>query len=310
MHPRTRSPVAGSAGLWAILFLTGACCAVAQGTPIVIEDVESIDFDRPEAWAMKYFTSLSLMSGLGAPTPLEPGAVELALEGGLVPTLGEDKRRVGFVGNKVEDLNRTSVFGRARVTVGLARRLALTIGVTPPLEIDGVTPEILALALAKPVHQSRHWRLAVRLNAQLGSIEGDLTCPSAVAGSRDPERNPDACLEPSDDEMSHRALGLELTAARRLAEDRWQPYAALSVQHLDLEFQVDARLEGFDDRTRLESDGVTWSAALGTVLRSAAGWRLAGELFYTPLDVVRDPLRGAQNDELVSGRVLATWAWR
>ena len=82
------------------------------------------------------------------------------------------------------------------------------------------------------------------------------------------------------------------------------------MQQLDLEFQVDARLAALEDRTRLETDGQTWSLTVGTVRRFDGRWRFAGEVFYVPLQVVRDPGRGARNDALVSGRLAAIYSRR
>ena len=46
----------------------------------------------------------------------------------------------------------------------------------------------------------------------MGTLEGDLTCPRAIAGLADPELNPDACLEPSRDEVDQDYVGLEISA--------------------------------------------------------------------------------------------------
>ena len=47
-----------------LLFLGATPAAQAQG---VIDVTEELDFDRPESWAMKYFASLSLLTGMGVP---------------------------------------------------------------------------------------------------------------------------------------------------------------------------------------------------------------------------------------------------
>jgi hypothetical protein len=251
-----------------------------------------------------------MMTGLGTPEPSDPGSVELAFEGGIAPNLGEEKRRVGFVGNKVEDLNRTNFFGRLRATFGLPSDFSLAIGVTPPLEVDGVTPRLLSVAIARPVLDSSFWRLGLRLHGMTGTIEGDLTCPEDIAGIPDPELNPDLCLEPSNDELTTSQVGLELSATPKIWGDRWEPYFAVSVNYLDLEFQVRARYSVFEDRTLLLTDGYTYSLAAGVGYRLSEKLRLTGELFYTPLEVVRDPLRETQNDELVNGRILVGYAIR
>ena len=54
--------------------------AVAQEPP-VFEIVQELDFDEPEAWAMKYFTSASLMSSLGPVESRDPWTVRIKSRG-------------------------------------------------------------------------------------------------------------------------------------------------------------------------------------------------------------------------------------
>jgi len=60
----------------AIVWIAAAGTASAQ----VIDIVEALDWDRPEAWATKYFNSVSLLTGLGPPTAREPWSFEIGLE--------------------------------------------------------------------------------------------------------------------------------------------------------------------------------------------------------------------------------------
>jgi hypothetical protein len=283
-----------------------ASAQTTQNQPIVLDDVEKMSFDRPESWAMKYFASAAIPTGLGTPSAREKGSITIGIEGGHVPSLDEDQRRVGFIGSKVEDLNRTSLFGRLRVMVGLPRNYSLTVGLVPPVELEGVTPEFFALALGRPVLASPAWRLGLRTWGQVGSIKGDLTCPGAIAGLADPRLNPDGCLAPSRDRVSQNSVGLELSAAATNLSDRWEPHVALAVNYLDLEFQVGARYSIFLDQAVLRSDGFTYSIAAGLGGSLTDGVELVGELFYSPLDVVRDPTLGAQNDALFNARFLLT----
>ncbi|MEE8368568.1 MAG: hypothetical protein V3S30_09630 [Thermoanaerobaculia bacterium] len=300
-----------------MLNLVGCCVALttilsgglsAQVDPILLDGVENLAFDRPESWAMKYFTSVSLFSGLGTPRSTQAGSVELAFEGGTVPNLGAEKRRVGFVGSKVEDLNRTNLFGRFRATFGLPRDFSFIVGVTPPLEVDGVTPKLLNLALARPLLDTDGWRLGARLHGQLGSIEGDLTCPEDVAGSVDPQVNPQGCLEASNDESTQNYIGLEISATPKIWGERWEPHVAVSANYMDLEFQVRATYSVFDDQERLLADGVTYALTVGLSYQLREKIEVRSAIFYTPLDVVRDPLRGSQNDELINARVILAYS--
>jgi hypothetical protein len=293
---------------WAAALAVAAAVAIAGAgeAQTRLTPTNELDFDRPEAWAMKWFNSVLLMTGLGGPADLSAGGLELAVEGGWVPSLSAEERTVGFIGQKEEDLNRTSVVGRLRLAVGLPARLTLTAGYTPPVEVDGVTPHFLAVALGRPLAEGRAFRLDLRLTAQTGTIEGDLTCPAAeAAAGDDPDRNPLGCLEPSDDEMSATSAGLELAGTWSPAgAPRLTPYAAIAGYFQDNEFQVRARYATIEDRTLLVSDGTTFAATAGLGFQATERTRLVAELFYSPLDVVRDRDEGSQNDALFNARVL------
>ncbi|MGH9390945.1 MAG: hypothetical protein ACRD1Z_15115, partial [Vicinamibacteria bacterium] len=91
----------------------------------LIEATEKLEFDAPESWAMKYYASLALLTGMGVPEAMGAGKIDVGFEGGFVPQLNEDQRRVGFGGVKVEDLNRTPFFGRVRGRIGLSESTSL-----------------------------------------------------------------------------------------------------------------------------------------------------------------------------------------
>jgi len=137
------------------LKLTILCLTIFAASPLsaqVIDDVEELDWDRPEAWAMKYFTSVSLLTGLGPPTAREPWSFAVGLELDTIPHLDEDQRRVGFGGAKVEDLNRLPVFFRPRLTIGLPAKISLDVAWVPPVEVEGVKSNLFAVALERPAY--------------------------------------------------------------------------------------------------------------------------------------------------------------
>ena len=282
----------------------------ASAQTFVLDGVDEMDFDRPESWALKYFASVTMMTGLGVPKPTEYGSIALDLELGWIPSLSEEQRRVGFVGSKDEDLNRNSVFGRLRATFGLPRDFSITVGVTPPIERNGVTPRLLDLSLARPVYSSAKWRLGLRLYGQLGTIEGDFICPEDIAGLDDPEINPDDCHEPSRDEATVDFVGLELSAAPKIWGDRWEPYLSVSGNYMDLGFQVNARYSVFDDRTKLVTDGMTFATTIGLGYAASEKLKISGELFYSPLEVVRSPTSTKENDGLLNVRFLFSYSFR
>ena len=305
-QPIARSFRALAAGL---VLLGGLAAAPAAGQPVLRDD-EELDFDRPEAWAMAWFAALTLHDGLGGPSDLEAGEVALAFDAGWIPSLSEEERRVGFRGNKVEDLNRTAFVGRPRLAVGLPGGWALEAGWMPPLDVEGIEPNLLSLALSRRLWQGQRLRLAGRLLAEEGGFRGDLTC-----SAEDVRRGPDLespvfidCEAPSDDELELTLWGAELQAGLRPSTAGLAPYAAVGWARVDSALQIDARYNGILDRSRLSTEGDFWTAAAGLAWEPGSRWRLAGELFYAPLDVVRREGRGSENDAVLNAR--ATVAWR
>ncbi|MCZ6727565.1 MAG: hypothetical protein O7A98_09470 [Acidobacteria bacterium] len=275
---------------------------------VVLAGTESLSFDRPEAWAMKYFASLSLMTGMGPALSSEAGSIDLGIELGSVPSLSLRERTVGFNGTKSEDINRTPLFGRLRAAFGLPGQFILEASYLPPIDISGVEPDLFALALARPLTRSSAWRTGVRLTMLYGSYSGDFTC-SADEIANGP--NEFQCEQPSRDEITLRSAGLEFQVARSArAGSRLEPYFGVAVHLMDLDFQVKAEYLGLIDQSRLVTDGTTFSASLGLAYRTRGGLRWAGELFYSPLDVVRPPSTTTENDALFNVRVLLTYRLR
>lgn len=296
MHVTTWQRIAAAGFL---VWLAGAGTIRAQN---VLEVTEEIDFDRTESWAMKFFASLSALTSLGVPEPMGAGAIDVGFEGGTVPQLSEEERRVGFDGTKVEDLNRTRVFGRARAHIGVSDSTRVELAYTPPIDIDGVTPNLFAVGLARPFAVTESFQLGARGYFQFGTIDGDITCSEAeAAAGPDPERNPLLCEAPSNDELSQRVLGGEIVAGYT-SGGPWRPYGGVAVNYMDLEFQVDARYAGLIDRTLQLTDGATVSVTGGVSFLPNEQWRLTGEVFYSWLSVVRPPSTTSTNDGLLNAR--------
>lgn len=282
------------------MLLLAWLAAAPLGAQPILRDDEELAFDRPEAWAMAWFAAVTLHDGLGGPRGLEPGEVELAFDAASVPSLSREERRVGFRGTKVEDLNRTAVVGRPTVALGLPAGWTLEVGWMPPVDVDGIEPDLRSLALSRDLLRTSQLHLAGRLLVEDGSFRGDLTCSRDDVG-----RGPDpdsavfiACEAPSDDELEITLWGAELQAA--LPSPRWTPYAALGHVRLDAALQIDARYNGLRDLSRLTTEGGIWTAAAGVAFRPTPRWRLAAELLYAPLDVVRRT--GRESDPLLHAR--------
>jgi hypothetical protein len=280
--------------------IAGTCTdARAQ---VVDDEHERLDSDRPEAWAMHYFTSATLMTGFGRTPALRTGQWAMAAELGHIPELSREQQRVGLGGTKVEDLNKSPVVGRLRGWVGLPGGWVGELGYTPPLDINGTRPNgLVAVAIGRVVLDRGDFSLSARLFAQHGSVSGDITCPSDVAGVQDPDINPYGCKAPSDDRMQLDYYGLELGSA--LERGPWQWHASVAAVRTENEVQVDAYTFGIHDRTRLTSTDVLPAIALGASRRFGEHWRAGAEALYVPLQVRRDADGAAENDPLTSFRL-------
>jgi hypothetical protein len=284
----------------------------AQDGPILSDPVEDLDFDAPESWAMKYFSSASLLTALGPVAARDAGEIELVLEGIWLPSLSEDQRRVGFGGFKVEDLNRSELFGRVRAAFGVGGRTSLVVGVVPPVEVDGLEALLISMAVERPFFVRRRWSAGWRLFGQTGDAKGDFTCTGEDAAS--PPGSPGnlfGCLAPSRDEVSIDHVGFGLEAGYGLSE-RWTLRFGASVQRHDLEFQVDAFTYDLHDRTLQRTDGTTVAATLGAVVTLSERVSLAVEALYTPLDRrrLRSPQEPTIEDELLHVRGALRWRVR
>jgi opacity protein-like surface antigen len=292
--------------LVAVLAATTAAPARAQ---FVVAETETLDFDRPESWGSKYYASLALLTSMGAPEKRAAGQVDLGFEGSYVPQMSDEERRIGFGGTKLEDVNKTKFFGRIRGSVGLGEGLALELGWTPPVEMNGATPNILALALSRPFELAPAWRLGVRGYGQIGTIEADITCSAdEAAAGEDLQANPFQCVEPSADESRQKVIGLELVAGYD-GSSRFKPYLGLGVNYMDLEFQVNAlyaRGQVEDHNLQLTS-GTTVSATAGVTFEAGERWRITGELFYSWLSIVRPPATSPANEGFLNGRVFVSY---
>ena len=272
-------------------------------------ETETLDFERPESWGMKYYASVALPTGMGAPQTRAAGELELGFEGGHVPQLSDAERRIGFGGTKLEDVNKTPLFGRARASVGLGKAVALELAYTPPIEMGGARANILALALGRPFELAPSWRLGVRGYGQIGSIKADITCSAdEVAAGDDVQANPFQCVHPSEDESRQKVVGLELVAGYD-GRSRFKPYVGIGLNYLDLEFRVNAVYAGglVEDHAVQRTSGTNVFATAGLTFAASKRVRLTAELFYSWLSVARPPSTTSANEGFLNGRVLVSY---
>ncbi len=274
-----------------------------------IKFTEVLDFDRPEAWAMKRAASLMLFTSMGPPTSREAGSVELGLEAIWNPSLSAEDRRVGFDGNKVEDLNRLEVIPRPRVRIGVGWETTLELSYLPPVEIEGIEPNIFAMALERPIWQGCDWTLGARIYGQLGGVDGDITCPHGESDIPPGEAgNEFGCEGTSRDEITLNYVGGALVGGFALPEEiGGDLHFGVYATYMDLEFQVDAVTYGFQDRTKMVTDGWVYAFTAGYSRDISEDCRLALEAFYAPLDVDRSADSNADADDLFNVRAMLSY---
>jgi len=276
-------------------------CSMASHAQEIIRNDEYLAGHRPEAWAMGYFTAASTMTAFGLPPDLAPGDVRLALEMGSLPHLDQSQRRVGFNGEKLEDLNKSPVFGRARMWVGLPGKIVAELGYTPPFAIGGARPrDLFAVAASRRIFEREGHALSLRVLGQHGAVTGDFTCPAELAGVADPALNPYGCDARSRDRVELNAYGAEATFGRITRGTQW--HATAGVLRMEPEVQVDALTFGFRDRSRLDARDNQPYFAVGAGHEGPL-WGLRAELLYVPLRVQRSPGNKVETDALLSLRV-------
>jgi hypothetical protein len=297
--------------LHSLAILLGALLGGKTLAQDVIRETEHLASDRPEAWAMNYFTSVTLLAGLGVPRSRAVGSIELGLELDSIPQLSTAERRVGFNGTKEEDLNQAPIFGRPRVTLGLPGRFASLLSYLPPVEIFGLKPNLFAFALERPLYESDPWTLGMRMYGQIGDVEGAFTCPKEVArlppGS---PKNPNGCERESADKVTQHYAGLEFSGAYRIQHlGGVSPYFAVAGNFLDMRLHVDNITFGVRDQRQLAAETWTFSLSAGVAYPLTKRCTLSIGLFYSPLWVTRPPATSSENDGLLNARALLTYQW-
>ena len=297
MHCVTRRPGAGRSLLIAA-FLVAAAAARAQE---VVHFDETLAPQRGEAWAMNYVAASTLMTSFGETPALDAWRWQAALDFGHVPRLSESQQRVGLNGLKQEDLNRSPVFGRATLRLGLPGGFVADVGYTPPVRIRGTRAlDLVARAVGRRVFERDRFTLSLRAFGQHGRARGDITCPARLVGEG-PEANPYGCQAPSDDQIRLNYYGLDATSAWTTGP--WHLHATAGVARTELVTQVDALTFEVRDRSRLGANSSRPFAAIGASRDLDAHWNLGVEVLYVPLRVQRDPEGPSTNDPLTSLRM-------
>ena len=251
---------------------------------------------------MNYVAASTLMTAFGETPALAAWRWSVALDLGYIPRLSEAQQRVGFNGIKQEDLNKSPVFGRIRLVLGLPGDFVAELGYTPPLSIDGAQPlDLVALSIGRRVFESDRFTLLVQAFGQHGRVQGDITCPARLAGVTDRQQNPFGCQAPSNDHLMLNYYGLEATSG--WAAESWHAHASVGAARTELAVQVDALTFNVRDRSRLVACGVLPFATIGASRDLDARWNLGVEVLYVPLRVQREPSAPSESDPLTSLRL-------
>jgi len=279
--------------------LAFSCIAHAQP---LSGDQEHLASDRPEAWGMNYFAATTFLTSFGEVPALAAWRWDLAAEFGHIPRLNDSQRRIGFDGTKVEDLNKSPVFGRLRLTMGLPQDWVAEFAFTPPIEINGThAHNLVDLGFGRRLIDRASWSLSLRAFGQHGSVRGDITCPKQLANVPDLTLNPYDCRAASRDRFNLNYYGSDLTAAWKTGAWRWS--GSFGLVRTDLDVQVDALTAGVRDVSHLFARGYQRYFTLGAAHDLGARWSVAAEVLYVPLHVRRSAGAPRESDPLASARL-------
>jgi hypothetical protein len=299
-----------------VLALAGILTGSGFAQTRTLTSVQHLNFDTPEAWALKYFTSVTMLSGLQPPeTAVEQrkvGSLTVGLETVWIPALNAERARVGFSGRKQEDLNKAPVLIRPSVRVGLPWRFSLVVAGPPPLEAFGVRPHLFAFGVERPLVERENWRLGWRASGQVGSVTSAFTCPKKVlAFAPGSPENPSACIAESADEVTMRYGGTELQFSHRLpGVPKLTPHVAAGINYVDGTFQVNAPRQNALDHTRMWSRGRTFSGTAGISYLLTKRAALTVDAFYSPLWIRRAAGGPRVIDGLFNVRALLSYSLR
>jgi len=286
---------------WTSILLLALFAPVAHGQEVVHQD-ELLPADRPEAWALQRSAATTLMTAFGETPLLDRWHWLLSVDGGNIPRLSTEERRVGFNGEKIEDLNKSPAFARLRASVGLPAGWVGELGYTPPVGINGAKARnLFDLAIGHRLITHGNLTLSLRAFGQHGSVHGDITCPASLVGISDLDLNPYGCQAPSKDEVTLNDYGIDLTGG--LNTGPWHWHATAGAVRTELQAQVDALTFDVRDRSRLVANGTLRYGAIGVRRDFGRHWSLGTEVLYVPLHVRRGDAAARTNDSLTSLRL-------
>ena len=250
---------------------------------------QNVDFERPEGWAMAFTTASSLNLGQSTPQKISPGELILSAELSSIPSLSKEQQKVGFNGLKDEDLNKSPIFGRIRISYGLPWDTTAEISWTPPFEIDGAKPENLwGFAFSRPFIQLEKIGLGIRIFMTRGDVKADVTCSEEmVAIEPYTPGNLSGCIGISRDVLTVDHHGLEAALTFNTLGKKITPWLAVALTRMEPSVRVDAPLQYGQEIVDIYSQGTTQTLSIGISYDFNERNVLNLSTSYTPLDVNR-----------------------
>jgi len=258
---------------------------------------EKVAFDSPEGWGMSYMTAASLNLSDKFPETLSLGQFNLSAEISTIPELNEKQQKIGFGGVKSEDLNKSPVFGRGKITAGFYWDSIIELSWTPPLEIDGAKPEQMwGLAIAKQIYLNDAFKTALRLYQFNGKATASVTCSEEMV--MQPLYSPgniSGCIGTSKDkiDMSHDGIEILFEAQSSIA---FKPWFSVASTRLKPSVQINAPLEFIQEEAFVETSGRLTTLTLGLNYKLSDNWLLNLGTSYTPIDVQRPEMTGGNDN--------------
>ena len=258
---------------------------------------EKVAFDSPEGWGMSYMTAASLNLSDKFPETLSLGQFNLSAEISTIPELNEKQQKIGFGGAKSEDLNKSPVFGRGKITTGFYWNSVIELSWTPPLEISGAKPDQMwGLAIAKQIYTNNAFNAALRLYQFNGKATASVTCSEEMV--MQPLYSPgniSGCIGTSKDKIDMSHDGVEILFERESLMG-FKPWFSLASTRLKPSVQINAPLEFIQEEAFVETSGRLTTLNLGLNYKLSENWLLNLGTSYTPIDVRRPEMTGGNDN--------------
>lgn len=223
-------------------------------------------------------------SPLNAPAQQRTGSIGLTVEGTYLPKI-DSATRVPSVcrpGKPAENTNLLSGFIRPRLVLNSSQGFFLELSWVPPIRVNGVKANLFAIAGGRTVALSPSSMLRARGYWTFGTIHAPFTCPDYAL--IDPAYTCNGGTV-SDDSYKPNAFGGDLSIGWALG--KLQPYLGIGVNFLRPRFQVNhTDSTGYVDNSKVSVNLTRFAAMGGVTLALSSVFRLGGEVYTQPADVV------------------------